>query len=117
MEVAGNRSEVIARQPKQNVSRFDLAKLHVGAAWPAGRDSANDVTLPLNRFWLLVPNGLNIGLAKFTQGQVAFGAVDLTLLFSQIREIAASKRWIGSSEALPDFLAGRFDARIVNAVR
>ena len=54
---------------------------------------------------------------KFAQRQPTFGATNLALLFAKLPQISPCESRIHGFETRADFLAGRFDARIVNAVR
>ena len=55
---------------------------------------------------------------KFAQRQPTFGAINLALLLAKLPQISPRESKIhGGFETRADFLAGRFDARIVNAVR
>jgi signal transduction histidine kinase len=54
---------------------------------------------------------------KFAQRQPTFGATNLALLFAKLPQISPCESRIHGFETRADFLAGRFDTRIVNAVR
>ena len=55
--------------------------------------------------------------SNFAQRQPTFGAINLALLLAKLPQISPRESRIDGLETRADFLAGRFDARIVNAVR
>ena len=55
--------------------------------------------------------------SKFAQRQPTFGAINLALLLTKLSQISPRETRIHGFETTADFLAGRFDARIVNAFR
>jgi hypothetical protein len=57
------------------------------------------------------------GSCKFAQRQPNFGAINLALLLTKLPQISPRESRIHGFETTADFLAGRFDAGIVNAVR
>jgi hypothetical protein len=54
---------------------------------------------------------------KVAQRQPTFGPINLALLVAKRPQISPRESRIHGLETTADFLAGRFDARIVNAVR
>jgi hypothetical protein len=54
---------------------------------------------------------------KFAQRQPTFGAINWALLLAKLPQISPRESRIHRLETTAEFLAGRFDARIVNAVR
>jgi hypothetical protein len=59
---------------------------------------------------------LKIRLAELAKRHSTFRSIDLQLIIAQLAKVAPSDRGVRCFQATADFLAGRFDARIVNAV-
>src|SRR5437762_1247461 len=117
MQIARRRAKTVSRQPQIDIARLDLAVLSQLASRPIGLDSADDEGFSLNGPWFLMLNRFQVTVAQFCQCQTALRAINLPLLIPKHPEFSLCKGAISCFERPLDFLAVRFDASIINAVR
>ena len=97
-------------------ARLDLRDLSQPAGRPVGFDSPTMKRFALDRFRLLMPNCLQIAVAKCVERQLALRAINLPLFVAEVRELTPGQCRIGRFQAAFDLLALNPDASIIDPV-